>query len=135
MLNFKRDRSSEKLSDQFGMSEERFETASKLWGKVQDLINSQIEEALTDEGDGIAYDATVSMKIFFEHFNTQELQDVALVQFLMRDLSERAEHSAMNGTKTDIKAMLEELRKKIDGEDNTPQDEGKSDDVDFEELL
>ena len=121
MLNFRRI-DGDKLSDQFGMDTNTFEDAAKMWGKVQDMINKGMEKAMKPKEGGIEYDARESMELFFKYFNTQELQDIALVQFLMKDLSDRGEHTAMKLAK---ERMLEMMK----GMSNSDKD------VDLEDLL
>ena len=125
MLKFKRI-DGDKLSDQFGMDTDTFEDAAKLWGKVQGMINEGMEKAMKPKEGGVEYDARESMELFFKYFNTQELQDIALVQFLMKDLSDRGEHTAMKLAKEQVLEMMKGMGKDSDD---------VSKDVDLEDLL
>ena len=121
---------SDNLSDQFGFTKKSFEDAGELWKKVQDIIVDDMKSAMKphkseDGKEGIEYDARQSMEIFFKHFNTQELQDIALIQLVMRDLGNKGEHVAMEMAKEAMKGMMERLSK-----GNT-----EDIDVDFEDLL
>lgn len=119
---------SNNLSDQFGFTKESFESAGELWIKVQNIIVADMKSAMKphtseDGKEGIQYDARQSMEIFFNHFNTQELQDIALVQLIMRDLGEKGENVAMEMAKEAMQGMMERLTK------------GNTEDIDFEDLL
>ena len=121
MLKFKRI-DGDKLSDQFGMDTNTFEDAARLWGKVQGIINEDMEKAMKPKEGGVEFDARESMELFFKYFNTQELQDIALVQFLMKDLTDRGEHTAM-------KLAKEHMLEMIKGMSNGDKD------VDLEDLI
>lgn len=98
MVKFNPDIESGHLNDHFGISKEDFEAVAPVWNKTQDEINAHLTECFSEpsgeyEGrDGVMFDAAPVLDIFFKHFNTQELQDAALIQLLSKDIQNRAEH-------------------------------------------
>jgi nitrate reductase assembly molybdenum cofactor insertion protein NarJ len=125
MIKFNRDLKTDKLSEQFGIPAEKFEGVAEKWKETFDKIDSEIENMMTEVNDeGVEFDASRAMDIFCKAFDTQELQDIAIIQLLMRDVSRRAERAIKRKMLNESMArMFEEMKK------------GKSEDTDFEELL
>lgn len=132
MLHFKRKEGSDVLSELFGIDKDRYEEVCDLWDKVQKEIGDNIKGAFSKpsgeyEGEmGVMFDASVPLEIFFKHFNTQELQDIALVRLLVADISDRVEHVVKRSAMEMMKEMFEKGLS-----DDTDDDE----DVDFEEII
>jgi hypothetical protein len=130
MLKYNK-KETDKLSDQFEINEDNFEDAARLWSKVQDKINEKIESSIRAEDDGVAFDARDGMEIFFKHFNTQELQNIALIQFIMRDLQDRAKTIIYGDSKGKIKELLSKLMKERFGDNGEDKDNKDS----FDDVL
>lgn len=141
MLKFKRVKGSDKLADQFGMDEKAFEQVGGLWKEVfdaiDDLITGQVKASLNADEDGFEFDATAAFDIFFEKFNTEELQNIALIQLLMNDVNRRAGRAIKNAMKEHVfgegglAAMLEAMAGNLAEE----KEEGQDDEGGFDEDL
>lgn len=121
MLKFNRTPDSDKLSDQFGIPEDRFNAIADRWKECFDEIDAAIEKSvnINPEEEGVEFDATIPMEIFFKHFNTQELQDIAMVQFVMRDCNRRANQAIGEVLRKQFGQMMEEFAKAAEeGRDN-----------------
>ena len=81
------------LEKQFNI--EPNENTPKIWNDTQDSINSAIRKQIDakDEGEQ-TFDCTEALDIFFKAFDTQALQDQALLQFVVRDIQDRVSHMA-----------------------------------------
>ena len=124
---------SEKLSDQFGIEEKAFEKAADKWIEVQKAIDRTIKEGMEKHEDGIMFDARKSMVEVFGIFDTQELQDILLIQLVMKDIQSRGhEHvqgAMLKAMKGDIADVIKDMLMKGEKGDNNDED------TDFEELL
>lgn len=125
MVEFKRS-DSDKLSENFGIPAEEFEAVAEVWDACQDEMNKALKDGFSkptgeyEGADGVMFDSTTLLKIFFKHFNTQELQDAALIQFLGRDIEERAENHVRNMAREAFVSMMRDVQGDIIGEDDQP---------------
>lgn len=131
MIKFNRTLKTDKLSEQFGIPAEVFEGLAEKWKETFDKIDSELENMMTEETeDSVGFDASRAMDIFCSTFDTQELQDIALIQLLMRDVSRRAERAVRKKMlDASMARMLEDMRKGMEDADESTED------TDFEELL
>lgn len=136
MVKFKR-RDSDKLSENFGIPAHEFEALASVWEEAQEAINRVIKEGFSKphgqyEGrDGIMFDATKALETFFKHFDTQEKQDCALIQFVSMDIQQRAESAVRYAAREQFERMLKGMTGGV-------QDElsGSSDaDEDIDDIL
>lgn len=132
MLVFKRNESSDHLAEQFGIEAAEFEKAAELWEQAQKKIIAVLENSLDPQEGGFEFDATEGFKAFLSVFDTQELQDIALVQFIMQDLADRAKSFAFEKAKDKFTDMLKGLGEAIEEEHRA--DDG-AEDADYEEIL
>lgn len=111
------------LADIFGLDRERVVNLSKIWiacqRELQDVIESSVERDFKEGQEG--FDARETLAVFFKHFSTQELQDIALMQYLMQDIVDRTQIHANAISKKDVNVLLNTLRGLI--EDVDPSEE------------
>lgn len=124
MLKFNRIKGSDKLAEQFGMNEKTVEQTAELWKETFDEIDRVVEQQINvdPEAEGVEFDATVVMEAFFKKFNTQELQDIALMQFLIQDANRRAKSAIAGAMRERFGKMMEELAKAAEAEDDFDED-------------
>jgi len=94
MLKLNKDYKGNDLEKQFDLG--NVGDTPQLWSDVQDEVNKAVM-AQVDDAEGQEdpdFDATECLDIFFKHFKTQQLQDQALLQFVVRDIQERVKHYA-----------------------------------------
>jgi hypothetical protein len=108
MLKLNKDYKGHDLEQQFNLNFD--DSVPELWSETQDKVNAvvrkQVEEhkeAGTEDPD---FDATEALSVFFGAFNTQELQDAALLQFVIRDIQERTTHIAHSPDRDELRDML-----------------------------
>lgn len=91
MLKVKENKDSDLLSDQFeGISEEAFEKAKELLDSFQEELDAHLKsdakgigERMMESGKDVeGQDLTGAFKFVEKHFNTQELQNILLIQLL-----------------------------------------------------
>lgn len=124
MLELKRNSDSTKLSDQFvGVDTEKYEASAEIWDKCQEEMNSAIESALKEIEGGASFDTTILLEILFKYFNTQELQEILLIQLAVQDVNGRAERHIK------MKLLKENFLGKLLGELSGDDEEDEIDDV------
>jgi len=114
------------LEKQFNLKVD--DSVPMVWAKTQDKVNAVIRkqvEAVEGEEDP-DFDATEALAIFFGAFNTQELQDAALLQFVIRDIQERTSHIAHSPAKDEaMELLLKGLADKLGEDEPQSQDAGE----------
>jgi len=126
MLKLNKEIKTNDLEKQFGI--EFNEDAPQKWSDVQDKLNKEIRKQIdehtkagTEDPD---FDATDALAIFFAAFNTQKLQDSALLQFIIRDIQERVKHIANSPKRDELeRLLLQKLEQKLDNDDFTEIDD------------
>jgi methyl-accepting chemotaxis protein len=109
MLKLNKDYKGNDLEQQFNLNVD--DCVPELWSETQDKVNTvvrkQVDEIIASGDFDADFDATEAMNIFFEAFNTQDLQDAMLLQFVMGDIQERTRRISDNSPDmAELKDML-----------------------------
>jgi hypothetical protein len=121
MLKLNKDYKGNDLEQQFNLNVD--DSVPELWSETQDKVNDavrkQVGEIISSGDLDADFDATEAMNIFFEAFNTQDLQDAMLLQFVMADIQQRTRRMSDNASSDfpDISGILKELLEEQDEQD------------------
>ena len=106
-----------------------------IWEAAQDEMNKSLTDSFDkprgehEDVEGVMFDATKLLEIFFKHFNTQELQDCALIQFVSMDIQSRAESHVRQSGRSAMEELMKEMKAKIEKDLGIDEAEG------FDEIL